>query len=152
MKPYGYSIFCDDIRGEAGGKLSFIGCYNAALYVSPTFPIILPKFCVHMHIFSPATHPYVSVMARCYIPGQSTPIADEPIDVPSLSDQQALLLNLPKNNGVPPYIVVAASLVFAPLELSEPGIINVRALINEGPEELHLGSLTVAEARGPGRL
>jgi len=144
MKPYGYSIFCDDIRGEAGGKLSFIGCYNAMLYVAPPFPVILPKFCVHMHIFSPATHPYESVFARCYIPDQIEPIADEPIDVPSLSDQRALLLNLPTNDGVPPYIVIATSLVFAPLELSGPGVINVRALINGGPGEIHLGSLTVA--------
>lgn len=151
MKPYGYSLFCDDIRSEAGGKLSFIGCYNAVLYVAPAFPVVLPKFCVHMHIFSPATNPYVSVMARCYLPGQQSPIADESIDVPSLSDQQALLLDLPKNGGVPPSIVVAASLVFSPLELSEPGLINVRALINGGPDELHLGSLMVAENERSGR-
>jgi len=34
MNRYGYSIFCDDIRNEAGGKLSFIGCYNGVIFIS----------------------------------------------------------------------------------------------------------------------
>ena len=39
-----------------------------------------------------------------------------------------------------------ASLVFTPLEIPEPGMIQVRALINGGPGELHVGSLTVTPA------
>ena len=45
MRRYGYSIFCDDIRSEAGGKLSFIGCYNAVMMTTQRFPLVLPKFC-----------------------------------------------------------------------------------------------------------
>jgi hypothetical protein len=44
MERYGYSIFCDDIRNEPGGKLSFVGCYNAVMLTAPRFPIVLPKF------------------------------------------------------------------------------------------------------------
>jgi hypothetical protein len=146
MEPYGHSIFCDDIRSEAGGKLSFIGCYNAVMFASPMFPIVLQKFCVHIHIFSPATQPYRSVMVRCYVPGQDDPIANVAIDVPGLRDQQKMLAILPDNGDAPPSIVVAASLVFAPLEIIRAGMINVRALINDGPNELQLGSLQVAAA------
>ena len=146
MQRYGYTIFCDDIRTEDGGKLSFIGCYNAAMFTASAFPIKLSKLCVHMHIFSPPSQPYKSVMARCYLPSETTPIAEEAIDIPSLADQEALLASLPKDSKNHPYIVVAASLVFAPLEISEPGLMNVRALINGGPEELHLGSLMIARS------
>jgi hypothetical protein len=38
MRRYGYSIFCDDIRSEAGGKLSFIGCYNAIMMTDAAVP------------------------------------------------------------------------------------------------------------------
>jgi hypothetical protein len=54
MKRHGYSIFCDDIRNEVGGKLSFIGCYNAVMFVPSQFPCLLPKFCVHFFMLSPA--------------------------------------------------------------------------------------------------
>jgi hypothetical protein len=66
--------------------------------------------------------------------------------VPGLLDQQNLLDSLPKNVTVPPYIVVASSLVFAPLEIREPGMIHIRVVINGGPDELHLGSLQVMSA------
>jgi hypothetical protein len=146
MNRYGYSIFCDEIRNEAGGKLSFVGCYNAVMFTTSKFPLTLPKFCVHFHIFSPATQPYESVLARCYLPGETKPVAEESIAVPGLREQQALLESLPKDGSAPPYIVVAASLVFSPLEISEPGLIHVRAYINGGPDELHLGSLQVQSA------
>jgi hypothetical protein len=143
---YGYTIFCDDIRNEPGDKLTFVGCYNAVMFVPPKFPLVLPKFCVHLNVFSPATMPYETVRARCYVPGDRDPIADESIEVPSLQDQRALLASLPKNINAPPFIVVSASLVFQPLEIAEPGMIDVRVLINGGPGELHLGSLKVATA------
>lgn len=143
---YGYTIFCDDIRNEAGDKLTFVGCYNAVMFVAPKFPMVLPKFCVHLNVFSPATMPYKSVYARCYVPGEREPIANEPIEVPSLKDQRDLLASLPKNTGAPPFIVVSASLVFQPLEITQPGMIDARVLINGGPGELHLGSLKVAPA------
>ena len=75
MERYGYAIFCDDIRNEPGGKLTFVGCYNAVMFTEREYPIVLPKFCIHFHIFSPATQPYRSVFARCYTPGEKDPIA-----------------------------------------------------------------------------
>jgi hypothetical protein len=146
MERYGYSIFCDEIRNEVGGKLSFVGCYNAIMFAASKFPVTLPKFCIHFHVFSPVTQPYESVRSRCYVPGRSDPIAEEAIEVPKLEDQMDLLASLPKDGGSMPCIVVAASLVFTPFEIPEPGLIQVRALINGGPGELQLGSLTVAPA------
>lgn len=146
MRRYGYSIFCDDIRNEAGGKLSFIGCYNAVMLTTQKFPLVLSKFCIHFHVFSPATQPYKSVTARCYVPGEREPVAQEPIEVPGMAEQRSLLESLPKDCSAPPYIVVASSLVFSPLEIREPGLIHVRVVVNGEPDELHLGSLQVAPA------
>src|ERR1700761_8771536 len=94
MNRFGYSIFCDDIRNEPGGKLSFIGCYNGVIFVPPEFPLVLPKFCVHVHILSPATEPYESIVVRCYAPGQDKPLVEEPIEPPQRDQQADLVANL----------------------------------------------------------
>ncbi|WP_420132065.1 hypothetical protein [Rhodopseudomonas sp.] len=140
---YGYCIFCDDIRIEPGGKLSFLRCYNAVMVVDRPFPVMLPKLCFHVTVCSPANKPYSSLMARCYLPDEDKPVAEEPIEVPPPSAQLALLDSLPPGAEAPPYIVVSASLIIEPIEIRSAGLIHVRALIDGGPHELHLGSLHI---------
>jgi hypothetical protein len=41
---FGWTIFCDDIRQELGGKLSLIGSYSETMYVHGDFPFLLSKF------------------------------------------------------------------------------------------------------------
>jgi hypothetical protein len=145
MNRYGYSIFCDDIRNEAGGKLSFIGCYNGVIFISGRFPLVLPKLCVHTHIFSPASQPFNSIMVRCYLPGDERPFSEEPIETPKRSEQTELVANLKTDTGAPLFIVAATSLIFTPLELRSSGLMRVRALI-DAEHELRLGSLRIEHA------
>ncbi len=145
MDRYGYSIFCDDIRNEAGGKLSFIGCYNGVIFISGQFPLVLPKLCVHTHVFSPASKPFNSIVVRCYLPGDDTPFSEEAIETPRRSEQSELVANLKTNTDAPLFIVAATSLVFTPLELKSAGLLRVRALIDAG-QELRLGSLRIERA------
>lgn len=42
--PSGYTLFCDDIRKEEGGKLTLVGLYGPELIVFAPLPAILPKF------------------------------------------------------------------------------------------------------------
>src|ERR1700730_10196073 len=41
---YGHTLFCDDIRAEADGKMMFIGVYLDQMFVHSDFPVTLPKF------------------------------------------------------------------------------------------------------------
>jgi hypothetical protein len=145
MDRYGYSIFCDDIRNEAGGKLSFIGCYNGVIFISGQFPLVLPKLCVHTHVFSPASKPFNSLVVRCYLPGDDTPFSEEAIETPRRSEQSELVANLKTNTDAPLFIVAATSLIFTPLELKSAGLLRVRALI-DARQELRLGSLRIERA------
>jgi hypothetical protein len=142
MNRYGYSIFCDDIRNEAGGKLSFIGCYNGIILISGQFPLVLPKLCVHVHILSPASQPFSSIAVRCYLPGDDKPFFEEPIETPERQDQTELVVNLKTDTSAPLFIVAATSLIFAPLELRSSGLMRVRAVI-DADQELRLGSLRI---------
>lgn len=141
---FGYSIFCDDIRNEVGGKLSFIGCYNAVMFVTDVFPFTLPKFCIHLHVVTPAHEPFKLIVARCYAPGHREPIASERIEPPAQAEQSRLVEEIGHVPAVPKFIVAAASLVFAPLKIDEPGLISVRALVDDAADELKIGSLRVA--------
>ena len=147
MTRFGYSIFCDDIRNEVGGKMSFIGCYNGIIFVPPTFPLVIPRFCIHLQIFSPAQNPYTSIVARCYAPSLETPIFEMPVETPDYEKQQALLEGLDESPSAPLYIVTATSLIFTPLRISEPGLLRVRAMIDDEDEELRLGSLRIETHR-----
>jgi hypothetical protein len=156
MGRYGYSIFCDDIRKESGGKLSFIGCYNGVIFVSSQFPLSLPRFCIHLHIFSPSTMPFSSIVARCYTPGEDRPIFEQPIEPPEQTQQRELVAHLEKEAAAPLYIVAGTSLIFSPLEIRGPGLIRVRAVIDGADEEMRLGSLRIEamrpETRSPGTI
>ena len=142
MNRYGYSIFCDDIRNEAGGKLSFIGCYNGIILISGQFPLVLPKLCVHIHVLSPASQPFGSIVTRCYLPGDDKPFFEEPIETPRQHDQTELVAHLKTDTGAPLYIVAATSLIFTQLELRSTGLMRVRAVVDAG-EEIRLGSLRI---------
>jgi hypothetical protein len=142
MDRYGYSIFCDDIRNEPGGKLSFVGCYNGVIFISGQFPLVLPKLCVHTHILSPASRPFNSILVRCYLPGDEQPFAEEPIETPQQTAQTALVANLKSETAAPLYIVAATSLVFTPIELRSSGLMRIRAFV-DSEQEIRLGSLRI---------
>lgn len=57
MNRYLHSIFCDDIRHEVGGKISYIGAYSGRLFV-PSFPVIVPKLCIAIIAVTPAKEPF----------------------------------------------------------------------------------------------
>ncbi|MCJ2038533.1 hypothetical protein MKK55_06110 [Methylobacterium sp. J-059] len=146
MKRHGFSIFCDDIRNEVGGKLSFIGCYNSVMFASPDMPFILPKFCIHTHVISSAEHPLSSVLLRCYVPGLEDPIIEEPVETPPIAEQRKLVSALESGSTAPRYIVASASLILSPFEILSTGLISVRAVLGDMAEELSLGALRVVVA------
>lgn len=57
------TLFCDDIRHEVGGKLSFIGVYSGGLFVQ-AFPVTLAKLCLSVKIVTPADKPLRSLKLR----------------------------------------------------------------------------------------
>ena len=59
------TIYCDDVREELGGKVSYIGVYKSALVVND-FPALLPKFFVLVNVQAPATDPIHSLVVSIY--------------------------------------------------------------------------------------
>ena len=57
------TIFCDDIRHEINGKISYIGVYSSDLIV-PSLPVTLPKLCLSVKVVAPADKPLESLTLR----------------------------------------------------------------------------------------
>ena len=57
------TIFCDDIRHEISGKISYIGVYSNDLIV-PSLPVTLPKLCLSVKVVTPADKPLESLTLR----------------------------------------------------------------------------------------
>ena len=66
--PWGYSVFCDDIRKEADNKYSLMGIYSGQIYL-PEFPALLSKFCVAVTYFEEFNKAPEDLCLRLYVPG-----------------------------------------------------------------------------------
>lgn len=134
----GYTIFCDDIRQEIGGKLSFMGVYNAVLIPSAPFPVTLAKLCAAVSIRFYTDEPLPSkAQLKVFIPGQDAPslVADLPLPdqpIPALVQQSETLGNFWSLN---------LNIVIAPLEIKEEGILRIRAFIDG--DEWKVGALRI---------
>jgi len=149
-EPIGFTIFCDDIRDEVGGKTSLIGTYQSVMVIHAPFPATLPKFGFHIEILESAELAMerdFPIEISIYLPGD-----DE--DKPSLSGTlpadpdgaKATLDNLPwRPTGMRPLIAhVTLNWIASPFPLKEPGAIRVLAKYKS--DIIRCGSLQVIRA------
>jgi hypothetical protein len=138
---YGYTIFCDDIRHELGGKVSFMGSYGGSLSVTHDFPAALPKFGLSINLFQKKAVFSNDVEFRFWLPG-------DPDDKPTGSvrppeEEFNGLIDL--DDETAPYIALILNLVITPMIFKEPGQLLVRAAI--GDQLFKLGGLIVSPAK-----
>lgn len=140
---YGYTIFCDDVRLEIGGKYSLMGVYSGVMYVSGTFPVRLPKFFVSTAILIfPKDLPVKEMELLIFWPGNEDDDAPDICEVVP-PDQ----IQLPESDlcdfSEGKCLRWQAHIGFAPLVLNTAGKIKVRAKLNG--RLLKLGTLRIEE-------
>jgi hypothetical protein len=120
------ALYCDDIRQEMGGKLSFMGVYNSALVV-PQFPATVPKLCVQVTVRIPLETKANNLTVRVLLNEQQ--VAEVAVPEGELSKALSSELNLdsPLENR---QITVALAVQFAPLQLEQHGLMRVRAIVD----------------------
>ncbi len=138
------AIYCDDIRNELGGKLSFIGVYSAEMQL-PTFPVTLPKFCVFVSI-KLAIDQYPKEYVRVRLFDGENVIASLDIDQQNLEKSKPSVLGSDQsvNQGSTPdeqSIILSVGFTLAPLLLQSPTSLKVRATIDD--EEFKGNSLKI---------
>ena len=129
------TTFCDDIRQEIGGKLSYMGVYGADMFVGG-FPITLPKFCASLRVTTPADQPFRTLRFRLF--RDADLLAEGEIEEPQLMSSQAGLNEVPEIDRKDMFTAIQVMLVFAPLVLEAPCTVRVRVFTES------------EEMRGPG--
>ena len=149
---YGYTIFCDDIREELGGKQSFVGCYPATMFVHVPFPATLPIFATAVTVMQrrKAFEPNFSLCI--FLPGDADDQPSIQGKLQETNESKVAELTAAESAELHPdaqgddfdeqYITLNARLKFSQLILKQPGLIKVRAIIGENT--YRLGTLRVS--------
>jgi hypothetical protein len=139
-----YTIFCDDIRQEIGGKVSYMGVYRGGkLFAHSPFPLTLPKFGLAVHYAQKKGHFVRPTSLRVYLPGDDEGKPSIEAEFPTVIDE--LNGDAPPIAGTDPtFIAAMIQLVLAPLVITQSGPIKVRAV--RGDEMIRLGTLEVHQA------
>ncbi len=138
------TLFCDDIRHETGGKLSFIGVYSGKLLV-PAFPITLPKLCLFVNIVTLAKEPFRFLNLRVLKDAETVrEIAFDKDQLAAISDLAEGMTEEQRKTYVPSHQVIVT---FSPMQFDDPCILRVSVLTEDS--ELRGIGLKVDQARPP---
>ena len=144
---FGHSIFCDDVRMEIRGKLTFVGCYFGAMYVHSDFPIVIPKFCISVNYWQRKNHLVLPVVFLAFLPGDSEDRASvefgttEQLTEEALEQQRRVAIESGLQDPQYEYSAIATQIALANLTISQPGSIKVR--VRRGDKLLRIGSLRI---------
>jgi hypothetical protein len=144
---FGYVIFCDDVRQEVGGKLTFVGVYQTFLFVHQDFPASLGKLVLSINYSERIGIEPKPTSLHIWLPGDPDDQASWVGEFPMADIHRApTMLQTGEDQGLPPakFINVGTQIVITPLQLKSPGLISVR--IQRGEEMIHLGSLRILKA------
>lgn len=119
------TLFCDDIRHEIGGKLSYIGVYSGGLFV-PAFPVTLPKLCLSVRIVTPASEPLRTLILRVLKDEEN--LQELTLD----EDQLAAASDADEDATEERIQMTQFMLVFSPIQFDEPCTLKVRVQTETG--------------------
>lgn len=143
VDPFGFTVFCDDIRDEVGGKTSLMGRYVGSMNIAAAAPesgatFALPKFGAATQIMIPKEYKTSHVRVALTLDRKDQPpqlLAEVTIDPPDLSDTEMDVA------------VFGVNFIIAPLVLQSDCIIRARGYLDG--LEVKAGSLQVS-FRPPG--
>lgn len=141
------TLFCDDIRHEEGGKLSFMGVYSSGLFV-PAFPATLPKLCLSVKIISPAGEPLRELSLR--ISRDEETLQEIALGEEQLAEASDSTEDMTEEQRKERIQMAQFMLVFSPIQFDGPCTLRVRVQTEDG--ELHGMSLKVDQAPQPAEI
>lgn len=135
---YGVVQFCDDIRQEIGNKFSLMGCYADSL-ITNSLPIVFPKLCAQVKLFTPAAKPFERLTVRAILENEL---------LGELSVGELRAGPFVSADGLRArYITAMLNFVFATLAVEKPSRLRIEAETEEGV--FPVGSLLIIAREQP---
>lgn len=152
-EPFGFTIFCDDIRQEIGNKFSYMGVYQGVILV-PQFPAIIPRFGIAITFWEPkalALTRDFAVPITVFLPGDALDKPSMSGEIPADHEQIQGAFNssqaLPDDDDIPSLLMVNLNISMSPLVIQKPGRIKVRG--DYKGETVKLGSIRIETPQRP---
>lgn len=145
-KTFGYTIFCDDIRSEIDGKISFIGMYLGAISINAAMPAVIPKFAFGIRYFEEPGFFKEDVLVRIYQTHEDESARTSSLffNTPRSYIERAESPETNVRSGSSPkfgHVGFFSPIVVAPFVITKPGKIKVRAYC--GDVVTKIGSISV---------
>lgn len=139
---WGFSLFCDDIRPEIGGKYSLMGVYQADILFPSPAPFSVPKFGILVKYYETIDSRTDDLSLRVYLPGdqKDAPTLTMPVPRPEIGPRPPDL-----EEDQERIFAATVPIMFAPLIVTKEGYIKVRMF--RGDIVTNLGSLKVRQIR-----
>lgn len=139
-KPYGVTLFCDDIRQEVNGKTTLVGVYGPELIVLGEDSVTMPILALSMRLLIPPDLKFknVKIVISLQSGSESKMLAE--LDEIKMPDRESL----EKTTTIPPEGAMAlfnGHVSFSPFVAIPNDVIRVRAYIDD--LEVRMGSLKV---------
>jgi hypothetical protein len=142
--PYGYTIFSDDLRQEANGKLIYIDVYIADIIIFGTPPTLLPTFVAAITYRERPGERDAPVKIKMFVPGSDDAAIELDLPVAIMRSTQFA----PEIEGEDGMYSSLTPIRASPLLLKQEGLIKIRAY--RGDDEIRLGTLAVKFQAPPG--
>lgn len=144
--PTGNTIFCDDIRFEAGGKVTLVGVYAGDMIFPADFPVTIPRLGMRISYSERPNESTEPVEIRIYLPGDSEESPWYRVSLPREQMQavQSLLADSDAENLITTLFHINSPV----LTIKQEGRIRVRAY--RGDTEIRIGSLRILKMIQPG--
>lgn len=154
---FGSTVFCDDTRVEATGKLIHIGVYQGAMSIHVPFPVRLPTFSFAISLAQRVSIFNPKVIYRIFLPGDPDDASSDeasivaemneanPGDLIKQADTLSDAMGVREESRQ--FVRSFANMAFQTLEVKQPGMIKVRADI--AGIRYRLGTLAVGPAPVP---
>jgi hypothetical protein len=118
------AIFCDDIRHEVGGKMSYMGCYQDEIIVE-TAPVLLPKLCAFISIVTPEERPFESLKIRV-VQDDDVELARMDVPIKGITETNQIFDNTSTRK------TINTAIVFSPFAIEKPTMLRLMAMTEEG--------------------
>jgi hypothetical protein len=143
--PYGWTIFCDDIRAEVGGKFSYMGIYRGTMFVHTDFPVSLPKLGIVIQCrISPDDLGAGDMNVGIFFPGDDSENPSVRAVLPVSKVSPIAEAQRPKPDAKISSVEISTHILLAPVIFKQSGRIKVRAEGPRGP--IKLGTLRIERA------
>lgn len=118
---YVHALYCDDVRMEVGGKVTFVGVYQSELCIQSDGPASLSKLCVVVTAQTPKEKPFNNLSLKLLKDGEVLQAMEVPPE--ALREVSEMAADTPESF----YHTVGAFLIMQPFLVEQSCVLRVVA-------------------------